>query len=109
MPRGRRGHARTCGCGYSPRPNANRPSIEESTVDLTVIGMISGTSYDAVDAAVADLCLDGDEIICRPRGLHSQELPDKLRARLAAALPPHVTTLAEVCQLDTELGQLFGA
>jgi anhydro-N-acetylmuramic acid kinase len=78
-------------------------------VDLTVIGMISGTSYDAVDAAVADLSLSGDEIVCRPRGLHSQDVPDKLRARIAAALPPHATTLEEVCRLDTELGQLFGS
>src|SRR5215475_15165295 len=71
--------------------------------------MISGTSYDAIDAAVADLSLDGDEIVCRPRGLYSEELPDKLRARIAAALPPHATTLEEVCRLDTELGQLFGS
>jgi anhydro-N-acetylmuramic acid kinase len=78
-------------------------------VDLTVIGMISGTSYDAIDAAVADLSLSGEEIVCRPRGLYSEELPDKLRARIAAALPPHATTLEEVCRLDTELGQLFGS
>jgi len=78
-------------------------------VDLTVIGLISGTSYDAVDAAVADLSLAGDEIVCRPRGLYSEELPDELRARIAAALPPHATTLEEVCRLDTELGRLFGS
>jgi anhydro-N-acetylmuramic acid kinase len=78
-------------------------------MDLTVIGMISGTSYDAIDAAVADLSLVGDEIICHPRGLYSEELPERLRARIAAALPPHATTLEEACRLDTELGQLFGA
>ena len=78
-------------------------------MDMTVIGMISGTSYDAIDAAVCDLSLSGEEIVCRPRGLHSEELPDKLRARIAAALPPHATTLEEVCRLDTELGQLFGS
>lgn len=75
----------------------------------TVIGMISGTSYDAIDAAVADLELSGDELLCRPRGLHSQDLPPNLRARIAAALPPHPTTMEEVCRLDTEIGQLFGA
>ena len=78
-------------------------------MDMTVIGMISGTSYDAIDAAVCDLSLSGEEIVCRPRGLYSEELPDKLRARIAAALPPHATTLEEVCRLDTELGQLFGS
>lgn len=76
---------------------------------LTVIGMISGTSYDAIDAAVAELDLVDDEIRCHPIGLHSAELPDQLRVRIAAALPPHDTTLEEVCRLDTELGQLFGS
>ena len=75
----------------------------------TVIGMISGTSYDAVDAAVADFQLAGDELLLHPRGLHSQEIPGQLRARIAAMLPPRPTTLHEVARLDTELGQLFGA
>ncbi|HEY7173674.1 MAG TPA: anhydro-N-acetylmuramic acid kinase [Micromonosporaceae bacterium] len=75
----------------------------------TVIGMISGTSYDAIDAAVADFELDGSEVLCRPRGVHSQAMPAALRARIAAALPPNATSMAEVCRLDTEIGQLFGA
>lgn len=74
----------------------------------TVIGMISGTSYDAVDAAVADFELDGDEVRCYPRGLYSEPVPDDMRARIAAALPPHPTTMEEVCRLDTGIGQLFG-
>ena len=74
----------------------------------TVIGMISGTSYDAVDAAVADFELDGDEVLCYPRGLYSEPVPEDIRARIAAALPPHPTTMEEVCRLDTEIGQLFG-
>jgi anhydro-N-acetylmuramic acid kinase len=78
-------------------------------MDLTVIGMISGTSYDAIDAAAADFSLAGDKIVCRPRGLYSEDVPDELRARIAAALPPHPTTLEEVCRLDTELGRLFGS
>jgi anhydro-N-acetylmuramic acid kinase len=75
---------------------------------FTVIGMISGTSYDAVDAAAAEFELDGDDVRCVPRGLYSEPVPDDLRARIAAALPPHPTTLEEVCRLDTEIGQLFG-
>ncbi|WP_433172765.1 anhydro-N-acetylmuramic acid kinase [Actinoallomurus sp. CA-150999] len=78
-------------------------------MDLTVIGMISGTSYDAVDAAAADFSLIGEEVVCRPRGLYSEAVPDELRARIAAALPPHPTTMEEVCRLDTELGRLFGS
>jgi len=77
-------------------------------VEMTVIGMISGTSYDAVDAAVADLRQDGDTLVLRPRGLHSHDLPAQLRAEIAAALPPHTTTMEQVCRLDTKIGQLFG-
>jgi anhydro-N-acetylmuramic acid kinase len=77
-------------------------------MDMTVVGMISGTSYDAIDAAVADLSLDGDTVQLRPRGLHSGAIPDGVRARIAASLPPGETTIEEVCRLDTELGQLFG-
>lgn len=78
-------------------------------MDLTVIGILSGTSYDAVDAAVADFSSEGATLVCRPRGTYSEDVPEELRARLAAALPPHPTSLAEVCRLDTELGRLFGA
>jgi anhydro-N-acetylmuramic acid kinase len=77
-------------------------------VKLTVIGMISGTSYDAIDAAAAEFELVGDELQCHPLGVHSADLPDALRGRIAAVLPPRSTTLEEVCRLDTELGQLFG-
>ena len=77
-------------------------------MDLTVIGMISGTSYDAVDAAAARLSLSGDVITLQPLGLHSEDIPAGLRARIAAVLPPHATGMEEVCRLDTELGQLFG-
>ena len=38
----------------------------------------------------------------------ARDLPADLRAAIAAALPPHETTLAEVCRLDTVIGQLFG-
>ena len=77
-------------------------------MDLTVIGMLSGTSYDAVDAAVARLSLDDDVVTLQPLGLHSEDIPAELRRRIGAALPPHATSLEEVCRLDTELGQLFG-
>ena len=70
--------------------------------------MLSGTSYDGIDAAVADLELDGDLIRLRPLGLSSIDLPDELRAMIAAVLPPNRTDLQEVCRLDTTLGQLFG-
>ena len=75
---------------------------------MRVIGCMSGTSYDAVDAAVVDLDLAGDEVRARLLGVHSEPVPDRLRRRIAAALPPARTTVEEVCRLDTEIGQLVG-
>lgn len=77
-------------------------------MSMTVVGMISGTSYDAIDAAVAQIRQEGDTLVLRPLGLYSREMPDDLRAEIAAVLPPHSITLEQVCKLDTRIGQLFG-
>ncbi|MGW5373455.1 anhydro-N-acetylmuramic acid kinase, partial [Streptomyces sp. NPDC004011] len=76
---------------------------------MRVIGLMSGTSYDAVDAAAADLRLDGDTLVLEPLGMVSAPYGGELRAALAAALPPAAVPLAEVCALDTRIGQAFAA
>jgi anhydro-N-acetylmuramic acid kinase len=78
-------------------------------VSMTVIGLISGTSYDAVDAAAARMWLDDGTLFLVPLGLHSVPIPAPLRARIAAVLPPERTTAGEICHLDTTIGQLFGS
>mgnify|MGYP005811483759 CR=1 FL=1 len=74
---------------------------------MRVLGMISGTSMDGIDAAVVDFALDDDTL--HGRVLHAVTVPysPDLRARLIAALPPAPTSLAEVCRLDTAIGQEF--
>lgn len=74
---------------------------------MRVIGLMSGTSFDAIDAAAADLVLDGNTLRMVPRGMVSRPYPDQLRAALASALPPNPTDLATVCRLDTDIGQTF--
>ncbi|MET9275578.1 anhydro-N-acetylmuramic acid kinase [Kribbella sp. NPDC003557] len=76
---------------------------------MRVIGLMSGTSYDAIDAAAADLRLDGDQLVLTPLGMLSQPYPDELRAAVAAALPPASTSMEQVCRLDTGIGQAFAA
>ncbi|WP_228083379.1 anhydro-N-acetylmuramic acid kinase [Streptomyces profundus] len=79
-----------------------------------MIGLLSGTSHDAVDAAVADLSFapepgaPDERVGLRPLGTLSEPLPPALRAALAECLPPAATTLERICRLDTELGQFFG-
>ncbi|MFJ2260235.1 anhydro-N-acetylmuramic acid kinase [Streptomyces sp. NPDC087844] len=76
---------------------------------MRVIGLMSGTSYDAIDAAAADLHLDREDLVLGPLGMVTEAYEPGLREALAAALPPAATTLAEVCRLDTLVGQAFAA
>ncbi|MGW3668010.1 anhydro-N-acetylmuramic acid kinase [Streptomyces sp. NPDC005141] len=76
---------------------------------MRVIGLMSGTSYDAIDAAAVDLELDADVVVLRPLGLVSEAYDAALRDALADALPPAPTDLAQVCRLDTSIGRAFAA
>lgn len=72
-----------------------------------VVGLISGTSIDGIDVAVAELRLNGDEILLTPLGQLEVAYPDELRADLLAALPPATTTAEQLTKLDTRVGQAF--
>lgn len=76
---------------------------------MRVLGMISGTSHDGIDVAVVDYDDDGTALVGTVRHTGSAPYEPGLRARLLAALPPAGTTLAEVCELDTLIGQAFAA
>ncbi|GHH94112.1 anhydro-N-acetylmuramic acid kinase [Streptomyces capillispiralis] len=76
---------------------------------MRIIGLMSGTSHDAVDAAAADITLRGDSLLLTPLGMVSAPYPTELRTALKAALPPAPTTMREVCRLDTRIGQAFAA
>lgn len=74
---------------------------------MRVIGLMSGTSYDAIEAAAADLTLDGETLLMRPLGHLSVPYADGLRDLITATLPPSTTTTQDVCALDTGIGQAF--
>jgi anhydro-N-acetylmuramic acid kinase len=74
---------------------------------VRVLGMISGTSFDGIDVAAADLELDGETVVLRPLGALSHPYAGDLRQAIAAAMPPRPTTAAAVCELDTRIGQAF--
>lgn len=74
---------------------------------MRVLGLLSGTSHDGIDVTVVDF--DESDGALRGTVLHEDSVPYdlELRARLVAALPPAPTTFAEVCELDTLIGQAF--
>jgi anhydro-N-acetylmuramic acid kinase len=74
---------------------------------VKVLGLISGTSHDGIDAAVVNFVLRGDVLHGLVTATASAPYDPALRARIRAALPPATTTLAEVCALDTLIGQAF--
>ena len=74
---------------------------------MKVVGIISGTSFDAIETAAADLHLEDDVVVLRPLGSHGVPYDPGLRAAVAAALPPAATSAGEVCMLDTHLGRAF--
>ncbi len=75
---------------------------------MRVLGMISGTSHDGIDVAIVEFEMS-DEGLLTGRLIHESVSPysPELRARLIAALPPASTTLGEICELDTLMGQEF--
>lgn len=76
---------------------------------MRVIAMMSGTSFDAVDAVAVDLEIGGDAVEAELLGMISVPYPDDLVADLVAALPPASVTMAAVCSLDTRIGEVFAA
>jgi anhydro-N-acetylmuramic acid kinase len=74
---------------------------------MRVIGLISGTSFDAIDAAAADFALEGSDFVLRPLGSLSVPYPDNVRVAIARMLPPAAVTIEAVCRVDTLVGQAF--
>ncbi len=68
---------------------------------------MSGTSFDAIEVAAADLAGEGGELALRPLGSLSVPYDPGLADDLAGALPPAGATAGLICALDTRIGQAF--
>jgi anhydro-N-acetylmuramic acid kinase len=74
---------------------------------MKVIGMISGTSFDAIEAVAVALSLDDRVVTAELRGHLSIPYSPEIRDGVARLLPPNATTIDEVCRLDTLIGHHF--
>ena len=74
---------------------------------MRVIGLISGTSHDGVDACHVEFDQEGPELRASIVAAEVAAYPDELRRRIAAALPPNPTSVAEICALDVLIGEHF--
>lgn len=70
------------------------------------LGLISGTSMDGIDAALAEV----DHGSCTLRHAQSRPYPDALRTQLFKVVSdPDDCSLDELGRLDTEIGEVFAA
>ncbi|HEX2419502.1 MAG TPA: anhydro-N-acetylmuramic acid kinase [Micromonosporaceae bacterium] len=75
---------------------------------MRAIGMISGTSYDAIDVAAAEFAnVGGETLWLEPLGALEIPYPEELREQIADILPPHQTDIGQVCRLNAALGHAF--
>src|SRR3569623_1745214 len=72
-------------------------------MDGHYIGLMSGTSMDAVDAALVALRGERTTLVA----VHSIPLAAELRARVLAAAHAHATSIAHAGELDVQLGREF--
>ncbi|WP_033294785.1 anhydro-N-acetylmuramic acid kinase [Amycolatopsis jejuensis] len=72
-----------------------------------VLGLLSGTSVDSIDVAVADLHAEDGTVVLTPLGELDLPYPAALRAELLDILPPRPSSARQLTVLDTRVGQAF--
>ena len=76
---------------------------------MRVIGLMSGTSLDGIDACLVDVFGAGERLRWHVRHAATYPLPADVRDAVLAALAPGGGPVRALAQLDVALGQAFAA
>jgi anhydro-N-acetylmuramic acid kinase len=75
---------------------------------VIVVGLMSGTSVDGIDAAVVDVTEDEDECLTvRLLGYTESPFDEGLRQRIDTLFSPEHSRVDEVCEVNVLLGEAF--
>ena len=74
---------------------------------MLAIGLMSGTSLDAVDAALVEIAREDDVVRLDVRAFAMLPLDATLREQVRALLPPHAGTTAGVCAANVVIAEAF--
>lgn len=80
-----------------------------NTTRRLVVGLMSGTSLDGVDAAIARLEGSSTELTIEPLGFVHEAYPDELRSLLYANSHAASSSVLELSQLNVRLAHLYAA
>ena len=74
---------------------------------MRIIGLMSGTSLDGIDAAALEIQRHGDDLDIELLGHATIAYEPELRASLERALPPKQGSTRDVCALNVRVGDAF--
>jgi len=81
-------------------------AVKESRL---VVGLMSGTSVDGIDAALVEITGHGATARVKLLAFDSYPFPPALRAKVFRLFNPKEARIDAICQLDFLLGELFAA
>lgn len=74
-----------------------------------IIGLMSGTSLDAIDAAMVRISGHGTEATVKLEQFESYPFPPKIRAAVRDLFDPKKARVDQICRYDFIIGELFAA
>jgi anhydro-N-acetylmuramic acid kinase len=74
---------------------------------VIVVGLMSGTSVDGIDAAVVELTTEHNALGARLLGYLESPIDERLRQRIHTLFDPEQSRVDEVCEVNFLLGEAF--